>query len=160
MTAPMAIISSKLLSRPMMPAAATGPGVGGMNTWDANRPAASASDNATGDWPERAASDRPTGLTNTNPLSQKTGIDTIQPISNIASLGKRRPTVRSTARAMATAAPVLSRILPIMVPKIITNPMPVKMLEKPRPTVSGRVCNGMPSANARTRAVTRIEING
>ena len=79
--------SSRLFSRPTMPAAATGPGVGGMNTCEANKPAASANINGTGDVPDRRASDLPMGLTSTKPLSQNTGIETIHPMSIIAKRG-------------------------------------------------------------------------
>ena len=160
MTTPRPITSNRLSSSPIMPAAATGPGVGGMNTCEANRPAASANMSAAGDAPDRLASDLPMGLTSTKPLSQNTGIDTIHPMSIMASRGCRLPTTRSTARASATAPPVRSRMLPIRVPKMITRPMPVKIDEKPLPSTSGIFTSGMPSRIASSKAVPNIDKKG
>ena len=143
-----------------MPAAATGPGVGGMNTCEANRPAARASIKGTGDVPDRRASDLPIGLTSTKPLSQNTGIDTIHPMSIIARRGCRLPTTRSTARARATAPPVRSSTLPISVPKIITSAMLLNTPLNPLPITSGRSVYGTPSTTASNIAVPSIARNG
>lgn len=57
----------------------------------------------------------------TYPQSQKTGMDTIQPIMDIAIAGWRSPSSLRTTSAIFTAAPDFSRIFPIIVPKMITR---------------------------------------
>lgn len=71
------------------------------------------------------------GFKMTNPLSQNTGIETIQPINNIANSGCFFPTNLTTTSAIFTAAPVFSTMNPISAAKMITIPMPRIVFPKP-----------------------------
>ena len=72
---------------PRVLAAAMGPGVGGMNTWEMYRPADSATVMATLEVPVRRTIAFRMGSRITKPLSQKTGMETTQPMSSMASSG-------------------------------------------------------------------------
>ena len=93
------------------------------------------------------------GLTMINPLSQNTGMETIQPMSMMASCGKRVPITLIIASASVMAAPVFSRMRPMMVPRIITIPMLANMDENPLPMVFGMLSSGKPTAMARIRDI-------
>src|SRR5699024_11464435 len=59
----------------------------------------------------------------TYPEEHKTVIETIHPMIDIDKAGYRSPDHFNINSPIVTAAPVFSRYLPIIVPKIITNPM-------------------------------------
>ena len=96
----------------------------------------------------------------TKPLSQKTGMETIQPISSTASSGFFWPTMRTTRSASLRAAPVFSRIVPISAPRMMTMPMEVKVPEKPEPITSAILVSGMPASSARMSEMPMIARNG
>ena len=131
--APIPITSSMLLPIPRELAAAIGPGVGGMNTWEIYRPALNATDMVTLEIRVRFTRDLRIGFRITKPESQKTGMETTQPISSIARAGRFLPTALITMSASFNAAPVFSRMEPMSAPKIITIPILVKVPEKPAP---------------------------
>lgn len=117
---PRPMTSRKLSPRPSVLVAAIGPGVGGMNTCDVYRPADSATVMATDEDAVRWASARRIGLRMTKPESQKTGIDTFQPMSWMARTGRFLPIRCTIASASRKAPPVTSRTMPISAPRMIT----------------------------------------
>ena len=87
-TVPMPITSNKLCPKPTAPAAAIGPGVGGMKTWEAYKPPLSATAVPTGLAAIFLRNASLIGFNTTKPLSQNTGIPTTQPIISIANSGR------------------------------------------------------------------------
>ena len=111
------------------------------------------------------------GFRMTKPESQKTGMETTQPMSSIARTGFFFPTRLMTMSASFRAAPVCSRMLPIRAPSIITIPILENVPEKPWPMTfarplrtvpSSRVVStsGMPAITPRTREMHMMETNG
>ena len=111
------------------------------------------------------------GFSTTNPESQNTGMDTTHPISSIASSGCFGPTSFTTISASFSAAPVASRNVPIMAPKMITIPMLVNVDENPLPitvaipsmvlpSASVTAANGIPPISPSTSETSKIERNG
>ena len=96
----------------------------------------------------------------TNPLSQKTGIETIQPISMMAISGCFLPTILTTASARRMAPPVFSRKKPIIAPRMMTMPMLEKVPEKPAPIVPGISASGMPTMIASSSATPMMARKG
>ena len=86
------------------------------------------------------------GFRMTKPLSQKTGMETTQPISSIASCGCFSPTSRITISASFSAAPVFSSTVPMKAPRMITIPMEVNVPEKPEPITDGSPLTLLPSS--------------
>ena len=84
---PRPMTSSRLSPMPRVLAAAMGPGVGGMNTWEMYRPADRATVMATLEVLVRRTIARRMGSRMTKPLSQNTGMETTQPMSSMASSG-------------------------------------------------------------------------
>ena len=100
------------------------------------------------------------GLSTTKPESQKTGMETTQPIIAIESTGCLLPKSFIMQSAILSAAPLCSKMVPISVPKIMTRPMPAKILEKPLPmrvVICGR---GIPDTIPKMSAVRSIAIKG
>src|SRR5699024_6281836 len=100
------------------------------------------------------------GFNITKPLSQKTGIDTIQPIIIIATSGRFSPTKFITISANFIAAPVFSKIFPIKAPNIITIAILENVPEKPSPITFGISLIGMPTTIAIITAIDIIAKNG
>ena len=100
------------------------------------------------------------GFRMTKPLSQKTGIETIQPMMRIARSGFFLPTSLTTTSAILSAAPVFSSRMPVRAPRIMTMPMLVKVPEKPEPMVPGISLSGTPATNAKKSETAIIERNG
>ena len=144
---PSPITSSRCSPTPSVFAAAIGPGVGGINTWDAYRPAERHIVIATEEAPVLLTSALRIGFNTTKPESQNTGMDTTQPINSIASSGCFGPTSFTTISANFSAAPVASKKLPTIAPKIITIPMLVKVDEKPLPITVAMPFMVLPSAS-------------
>ena len=67
----------------------------------------------------------------TNPESQNTGIETMNPVMFIARCDLFLPVNMSKESAMDLAPPVLSKKVPIMVPHAITIPMLFSVFPKP-----------------------------
>ena len=76
------------------------------------------------------------GFRITKPLSQKTGMDTIQPIMRTARDVLFFPTSRTTQSAILSAAPVFSKRAPTSAPIMMTMPMLLKVPAKPALTTS------------------------
>ncbi len=152
--APISMTSSRLTGWPRpsasVLAAAMGPGVGGIKQWETYRPMDSATAAATEEVPVRLTSALRMGFRMTKPLSQKTGMETIQPISIIASSGRFLPTILTTVSAILSAAPVFSSRLPTSAPRMMTMPMLVKVPEKPWPMMPGIFTSSMPATMARS----------
>ena len=72
----------------------------------------------------------------TKPESQKTGMDTIQPMMLMARAGRFSPTCRRTVSAMVTAPPLLSSIAPMIVPNRMTMLMERHVFPKPAAMVT------------------------
>ena len=100
------------------------------------------------------------GFRITKPLSQKTGTETTQPISSIASWGFFSPTSLITISASFSAAPVFSRTVPMNAPRMITIPMEVKVPEKPAPMTPGIPVSGIPATIASSREIPMIARKG
>ena len=145
---------------PRVLAAAMGPGVGGIKTWEMYRPADSATVMATLEVPVRRTRARRMGSRITKPLSQNTGMETTQPMSSMASSGFFLPTILMTISASFRAAPVFSRMLPISAPRMITIPMELKVPEKPAPMTPGISVSEMPASSARSNDTVMMEMNG
>ena len=96
----------------------------------------------------------------TKPESQKTGIETTQPISSIARVGFFSPTRRITKSASLKAAPVFSSTAPMKAPKMITIPMDVNVDEKPDPITPGMSFNGSPASRASTSDIAMMARKG
>ena len=77
-----------------------------------------------------------------------------------ATLQRIAASVAVSHRAIDNAAPVFSSTEPIIAPKIITSPMPVKMLENPLLITSGIDFSGKPSTTARSSAVAMMAMKG
>lgn len=148
-----------------------GPGVGGMKQWLMYRPMDSATDIATLDAPVRRAIALRMGFRTTKPLSQNTGMETIQPMSSMASSGCFLPTSLTTQSAILSAAPVLSSSVPTRAPKMITMPMLENVPEKPAPmtlampltvlpSASVVLTSGIPAIRPNTREMAMIARNG
>ena len=100
------------------------------------------------------------GFRITKPLSQKTGMETTQPISSMASCGFFSPTRRITISASFRAAPVFSSTVPMKAPRMMTIPMEVKVPEKPEPMTPGISFSGMPATMASNREIAIIARKG
>ena len=146
-TTPKPMTSSKSFSRPSEPAAAMGPGVGGMKTWLIYRP----HDRHTVSMTELATVfctiALRMGFRMTKPESQNTGMETIQPMSSMAISGCFLPTRDTTMSASLNAPPVASRMEPTRAPKIMTMPMLVKVPEKPAPITEAMPETVVPSSS-------------
>ena len=153
--APIAMISSRLTGWPRpsnrVLAAAMGPGVGGMKQWEMYRPIDSATVAATEERAVRLTSALRMGFKITKPLSQNTGMETIQPMSSMASSGRFFPTSLTTVSAIFSAAPVFSSRLPTRAPRMMTMPMLVKVPEKPWPMMVGICTSSIPATMASSR---------
>ena len=168
---PMLMTSSRSSDRPSEPAAAMGPGVGGMNTCEMYRPA----DRHTVSMTELAAV-RLTmalrmGFRMTKPESQNTGMETIQPMSAMAISGCFLPTSLTTMSASLNAPPVASRMEPTSAPRMMTMPMLVNVPEKPAPMTDAMPetfvpsssvwsTSGMPATRPNTSETSMMEMNG
>ena len=170
-SAPTPMTMSRLFSMPRRPAAAMGPGVGGMNTCEMYRPLESATVSMTLEAAVRCTMALRMGFKMTKPESQNTGIETIQPMSSMASSGCFLPTSFTTMSASLKAPPVASSTAPMSAPRMMTMPMLVKMLEKPLPmteaipgvTVPSAAVvftSGMPAASPKASETSMIETNG
>ena len=96
----------------------------------------------------------------TKPESQKTGIETTQPMSSIAMSGCFFPTILTTISASLSAPPVFSRIVPMIAPRMITIPMDEKVPEKPAPIMEGIFPRGIPTMSARMSEIAMRAMNG
>ena len=96
----------------------------------------------------------------TKPESQKTGIDTTQPMRLIASAGRFSPTTFKTESAIVKAAPDFSSIAPIIVPRRITIPIPLQVPPKPFRIVSRTFAGGIPTASPIASATANSATNG
>ena len=96
----------------------------------------------------------------TNPESQKTGIPVMYPMQPTASTLCCFPTIFRMKFAIVRAAPVFSRIVPIIVPHRMTIPMLVMMLPNPDLTVLTTVTGSMPQTRPTRSAITTITMNG
>ena len=96
----------------------------------------------------------------TKPLSQNTGMETIQPMSMMASCGCFSPTQRMTTSARRMAPPVFSRIKPMSAPRMMTMPMLANVPEKPAPMMPGIFVSGRPATMARSSETPMSERNG
>ena len=115
---------------------------------------------ATEDFPVRLTRDFRMGLSTTKPLSQKTGMDTIQPMISMASSGFFLPTSLTTQSDILRAAPVTSSRIPTRAPRMITMPMLVKVPEKPAPITPGMSAKAMSDTRASRRETPIMERNG
>ena len=147
---PNAITSNKLSAKPALPAAAMGPGVGGIMTCDAYNPADNATVMATLEVIVRRRKALRIGSKITKPLSQNTGIETTQPMIMMANSGCFFPTSLTTISANLMAAPVRSKRTPIRAPRMMTIPIPAKVELKPAPMMVAMPCLAGVSAVAAT----------
>ena len=130
-----------------------------------------ATDIATLDVPVRRVIALRMGFRTTKPLSQNTGMETIQPISSMAISGCFSPTSLTTQSAIFRAAPVLSSRVPTRAPKMITMPMLENVPEKPAPiafaipltvlpSASVVLTRGIPAIRPKIREMAMMERNG
>jgi hypothetical protein len=168
---PSPMTSSRLSPTPSVPAAAMGPGVGGMKQWLMYRPMESATVMATLLVPVRLTIALRMGFKMTKPLSQNTGMDTIQPMSSMASSGCFLPTSFTTLSAIFRAAPVFSSSVPTSAPKMMTMPMLLNVPLNPAPITSAMpstavpsaavyLYSGMPAISPKINATPMMERNG
>ena len=144
-TKPTKITSPTESVRFKFPAAERGPGVGGTSVCVAKSP------------PERAIAIVPSGRFTffatillsfakiIKPESQKTGIPTIAPITDIAKAGYFSPKSFRIISATLIAAPDLSKIAPMTQPKITIKPIFDINSPKPFPIVSANLSIGKPA---------------
>src|SRR5690606_10233122 len=112
-------------------AAARGPGVGGINTWETYRPVESATANTTNEIPVFLLKALLMEERIINPASQKTGIEIKNPVKFMAKgdfLSPKRPT---TYLAKADVAPDFSKNVPIIAPSAIIIPILDSVFPKP-----------------------------
>ena len=168
---PMPMTSSRSFERPSEPAAAMGPGVGGMNTCEMYRPAERQTVSMTELTSVRLTMALRMGFRMTKPESQNTGIETIQPMSSMATSGCFLPTSETTMSASLSAPPVASSTAPTSAPRMMTMPMLVNVLEKPEPMTEAmpsvfvpssatRSTSGMPATRPNTSEMSMMEMNG
>ena len=120
-------------STPKIPQTPNGPGVGGTREWVITSPAASAVPSPITDFLVALEIAFAIGASTTNPESQKIGIDTRNPVSARASSSLFLPNSFKNVCAILLAAPVTSKIWPIITP----NPIMIPILPKvpPNPEV-------------------------
>ena len=145
-TTPSPMTRSRLSPIPNVFAAAIGPGVGGMKTCAMYSPEPRPIDMATDEAPVLCTRALRIGFRITKPESQKTGIETTQPMSSMARTGWFLPTSLMTMSASFSAAPVCSRILPIRAPRMMTIPILENVPEKPAPMTDARPETFVPSS--------------
>jgi len=145
---------------PRFPAAASGPGVGGTKVCVAYRPVIRAMVIATSETLARTAMAFFRELRMTKPESQNTGTDTMKPMMLMVRVGNRVPSTRMRASAMAMAAPVRSRITPMIVPNRMINPMLPRVAPNAPVMVGAIVSTGSPKANPPTTAAASSARNG
>ena len=97
------------------------------------------------DLPLSFARDLLSGERITNPESQNTGMETIYPAILMARGDLSLPTTLSMEFVIASAAPVFSRIVPMMVPATITIPMYPRVEPKPFLIAVIRSASGIPT---------------
>ncbi len=112
-------------------AIAKGPGVGGTKEWVTKRAAPSEQEMVTTLFPVFRESDLESGERMTNAESQKTGIETMKPVMAIAISSLPLPSILMKVSAIFFAAPLTSKMAPIMTPKPMMIPMLPKVEPKP-----------------------------
>ena len=115
---------------------------------------------ATEDLRVRCTSALRMGLRMTKPLSQNTGMDTIQPMMIMAASGCFFPTILTTQSAILSAAPVFSSRMPTSAPRMMTMPMEVNVPLKPAPITSAICVRSIPATMARIRETPMMERKG
>lgn len=100
------------------------------------------------------------GLRMTNPESQNTGIPVTYPVMAMVSTLRLLPTIPRMVLAMVRAAPVFSRIVPMMVPHRITIPMFPMMLPNPFFTMTMTFSDGIPHTSPTRIEMTVITMKG
>ena len=118
-------------STPIIPAAVNGPGVGGTITWVHCRPQARARARAITDLPVTRDIALHNGAKITIAESAKTGMDTSHPVIPRASSSFPLPIFLMKENAIRSAAPVFSRIPPIITPRPMMIPVLFKVFPKP-----------------------------
>ena len=113
----------RLFANPRLPAAAIGPGVGGINVWEAYSPVERATAMAVTLVWAFLVTDFLMALSIIKPESQNTGMETSQPIRLMANSGFLGPTSLITVLAIFKAAPDFSRNTPMIEPRTITIPI-------------------------------------
>lgn len=143
-----------------LPAADKGPGVGGTNVCVAKSP------------PESPIAMVPSGTLDflatillsldrmMKPESQKTGIPTKAPMTDIAKVGYFFPKESIIKSATFMAAPDLSKIAPITQPKITIRPILVIKSPNPLPMVSANLSIGKPAEIPTNKAAIRSPASG
>ncbi len=122
------------ISAPTVAAAANGPGVGGTKTCVVNKPVDRAIANTVSDMPVRLLKALFRVDRITNPESQNTGMETINPVMLIARGALLSPTMPNTEEPIDRAPPLFSKNVPMIVPHAIT--MPILLSVFPNPSVS------------------------
>lgn len=151
-------MSPTMITKPMeseifkLPAADKGPGVGGTSVWVAKSP------------PESPMAIVPSGILDffatillsferiIKPESQKTGMPTKAPMTDMAKVGYFLPKESIIKSATFIAAPDLSKTAPITQPKITIRPILVMRSPKPLPMVSASLSMGSPAEMPTKRA--------
>ena len=131
-------------SAPKVPATPRGPGVGGTREWVITRPAARGPAMATMERPVFLEMALAMGLTTTKPESQKMGMETMKPVRAMAQCSRFLPKSLMKVRAIRSAAPVLSKIWPIITPKPMMMPMLPRVPPKPLIMALGTSAAGRP----------------
>jgi len=127
-----------------VPAMIIGPGVGGTRQWVAYSPELKQVAITARETPDFAAKALLIGERMTKPESQKTGILTIYPVRLMVKGACFLPTTLRIVLAIVSAAPVFSRIVPIIVPAIITIPMLPRIEPNPEVRVVISLSTGIP----------------
>jgi hypothetical protein len=155
-----AIIRPSIIRFPIsvltIPAAAIAPGCGGIRQCTEYKPAANmVAINIMG-FLLAFTRDLLIPLKTINPESQKIGIPVINPVIPIAKPDFFSPTSFSIAAAILMVAPVLSRITPIIVPRMIIIPM--DFIVSPNPwVIAGKTLLTGKTIVARTRETINME---
>ena len=118
-----------------VPTTASGPGVGGTMKWVMYSPIPRIPPSQTMDFLVRRENSLAREDRITKPESQKTGMETTQPVRPRTMSQFFTPTALRMVSAMHLAAPLFSRKIPMMQPKPITMPMLVIVPPKPAVTV-------------------------
>ena len=96
----------------------------------------------------------------TNPESQKTGIPVTYPVMAMVSTLRLFPTSPRMVLAMVRAAPVFSRMVPMMVPQRMTIPIFPMMLPNPFLMMTMTFSDGIPQTSPTRTEITVITRNG
>ncbi len=118
----------------------------------------SATVEATEERPVRRTKALRIGFKMTKPESQKTGMETIQPMMSMAISGCFFPTALTTTSAILSAAPVFSSKVPTKAPRMITMPIDLKVAEKPSPMILGISAKLSPPTSAKMSAISMMAI--